>query len=460
MEFRINLDQKLKQLYADQAAKLLADMGQILEPYIPEIVDNFYSELMAIDEIYPILENNLVQKGLKAHLANWIRLVFQPYQEQEVKSVIERQKRIGHIHAKVNVKIEHFIYGIGVLKRNIYGHLNQVILTSNDMASAFMILGQAFDILVSIISQAYVDNEIENEANEVSLKLKGLGQNTAIECERLRSSLLDWLSQTLTLIYQSPAATPLSVTRLEQSSFGLWVIYKADLVFNELNASHFLKEQISAIDEALEAALQARQQQHQVDFFDRMVLLNERVTQTSWFVSSLVDKLLELDTATDPLTRLFNRRYLDTILRRQVDVARSRRLPYAILMIDIDHFKALNDTYGHGAGDQILKQFAELILRSIRESDFAFRYGGEEFLVVLGNATVADTLNIAERIRRDSETRLFQVEDSRISLTCSIGIAADNGHPDYDQVVRLADQALYQAKASGRNRVVVSPTRI
>ena len=182
--------------------------------------------------------------------------------------------------------------------------------------------------------------------------------------------------------------------------------------------------------------------------------MNDAVSKTSWFITTIVDQVIELDTGMDTLTRLFNRRYLDTILRRQTEISMRQGLPYTLLMLDLDHFKEVNDTYGHESGDAILKQFAELLLMSVRSSDFIFRYGGEEFLIVLSNVERQEALNIAEKIRQKCEKHLFQLPiQKQLRKTCSIGISSYNGHPDFNRIIKQADAALYEAKERGRNQV-------
>ncbi|MBI4831283.1 MAG: GGDEF domain-containing protein, partial [Candidatus Lindowbacteria bacterium] len=163
---------------------------------------------------------------------------------------------------------------------------------------------------------------------------------------------------------------------------------------------------------------------------------------------------------TDALTGLFSREHL---LQQYNEVFhRSQRYnrPFSLMMIDIDNFKSVNDTYGHPAGDKVLEQLGQLIMEAIRYEDFAARYGGEEFVVVLPETSPENALHPAERLRKSLEARVFEAGDSRFSVTVSVGIA---GYPDHadtmSDLVKKADSALYDAKGLGKNRVVVSPSR-
>lgn len=160
---------------------------------------------------------------------------------------------------------------------------------------------------------------------------------------------------------------------------------------------------------------------------------------------------------TDGLTGLFNRRYMETHLGTLVDQSAARGKPIAVLVLDIDYFKAINDGYGHDAGDEVLREFALRIRKAIRNIDLACRYGGEEFVIVMPETDMAVATMVAERLRRRIASEPFAIEKGARSLevTISIGIAALSGVADNAAtILKRADQALYRAKRDGRNRVV------
>jgi diguanylate cyclase len=162
----------------------------------------------------------------------------------------------------------------------------------------------------------------------------------------------------------------------------------------------------------------------------------------------------------DGLTGVHNRRYLDETLAHAVSQSRERKAPIALLMIDIDHFKRINDTHGHLAGDDCLRAVAEVLRRHVREGDdFVARYGGEEFVVLLPGATRDDAARRAEILRKEVEGLRIDGHGETILLTISLGLAAMDGndlHSGPDKLIRAADAALYKAKRDGRNRLVVA----
>ena len=159
---------------------------------------------------------------------------------------------------------------------------------------------------------------------------------------------------------------------------------------------------------------------------------------------------------TDALTGLYNRRYMETHVGTLVEQAASRSKPLTVLVLDIDYFKSINDSWGHDAGDDVLREFAVRIRKSIRGIDLACRYGGEEFVVVMPETDMAVATMVAERLRRRIASEPFPIQQGArsIEVTISIGIAALGRGEDAAAVVKRADQALYRAKRDGRNRVV------
>jgi two-component system cell cycle response regulator len=159
---------------------------------------------------------------------------------------------------------------------------------------------------------------------------------------------------------------------------------------------------------------------------------------------------------TDALTGLYNRHYMETHVKTLVDQAASRGRPLAIMMIDIDYFKSINDGWGHDTGDDVLREFAIRIKKSIRGIDLACRYGGEEFVVVMPETDMAVATMVAERLRRAIAGEPFSIQqgDRSIDVTISIGIAELGRDESAAMVFKRADQALYRAKRDGRNRVV------
>ena len=154
----------------------------------------------------------------------------------------------------------------------------------------------------------------------------------------------------------------------------------------------------------------------------------------------------------DHLTKVNNRKSIETILRKEFNRAKRYAHPLSLIMIDIDDFKKVNDTYGHNVGDKVLKEFAKIISSTIRESDHLGRWGGEEFILVATVTTLDDALLLAEKIRAKVAGSTFM--DSQ-KMSCSIGVAQFEDQEDADLFVNHADLAMYEAKKDGKNKVLV-----
>jgi two-component system cell cycle response regulator len=159
---------------------------------------------------------------------------------------------------------------------------------------------------------------------------------------------------------------------------------------------------------------------------------------------------------TDALTGLYNRRYMESHLTTLVEQAVSRGKPLTVLVLDIDFFKSINDNHGHDAGDDVLREFATRVRKSIRGIDLACRYGGEEFVIVMPETDMGVAAIVAERLRRRIASEAFAIgSGSRtIEVTISIGLATLDTDDNAATILKRADQALYRAKRDGRNRVV------
>lgn len=161
---------------------------------------------------------------------------------------------------------------------------------------------------------------------------------------------------------------------------------------------------------------------------------------------------------TDAVTNLYNRHYLTSHMETQLQASQRRGKTLSVLMMDIDHFKRVNDTYGHAVGDRVLKEFASRIAKNIRGVDLAARYGGEEFVVMMPDTPVDWAFMIAERLRQEVAETPFEagVPEGPLSITVSIGVAASTLEDSPSELLERADKALYEAKDTGRDRVVLT----
>ncbi|ALG69339.2 GGDEF domain-containing protein [Beggiatoa leptomitoformis] len=449
--------ERLVEIYQHSQA-LIRRVEAIITPSVERIADLFYTEMLTIVGAQPFLNHALVDTRLRLSLAEWIKQLFLPQTKEEVYLHIQRQREVGNIHARINIPIYLVHHGIRVLKRECRQLLIDSNLERNEMATALSLVEELLDYSSFLINESYFNDIIINERSAQALRMNTINQGLAMDCERLRSLLFDWLRRILTSLYQTPAPTLQQLPTIFSSDFGLWVTYKAELLFidHQQEVDH-LKAQLIKINELVKQAITLRDTNSIIELGATINNLNDAVTHSSWFLSSFINHALEMESGRDPLTHLFNRRYIPTIMQRAIRISATQNAPFCILLLDIDFFKKVNDGWGHDNGDAILIQVGELLVTHVRAGDFVFRYGGEEFLVLLNDINLDTATHIAEKLRLLIEKHTFYINKTiPFTITTSIGIALHEGHPDYSVVISQADGALYQAKEKGRNRIEVA----
>jgi len=214
--------------------------------------------------------------------------------------------------------------------------------------------------------------------------------------------------------------------------------------------NHELEERVGERTKELENAKQELSKAN-----DALEMSNNALETQLKEVNILRAKFQE-QTIRDPLTGLYNRRYLSDVLEKEFPRALRQTTSFVFVLLDLDHFKNVNDTYGHAGGDKALIALSDLLEKYTRAGDYAFRYGGEEFMVLMPDIDLEDAHNRAEELRRSVEELFVEHEKVTIKLTTSIGVASYPQHGNDSEALLLAvDDALYQAKHLGRNRVQV-----
>lgn len=208
---------------------------------------------------------------------------------------------------------------------------------------------------------------------------------------------------------------------------------------------NMMREQLNRAHEKLQSRIEAADA--------RLLETNKALRQQSDELRDMNRKLIELS-ITDALTGLYNRRHFEEVILQELAHSKRQSLPCSLMIIDIDHFKRINDSYGHAVGDEVLRSFAQVIRGSIRQQDIPCRIGGEEFLVACRHTSEQEAMRLAERLRQAAEFSPFQLDDIVIPFTVSIGVTTHEGDAtSLEDVFKHADRALYHSKESGRNRV-------
>jgi diguanylate cyclase len=408
----------------------------------------FYDHMLGDKEGKAFVSNDLVNQRLHASMQGWLRQLFSPAQQPPLE-VYKYQCHVGAVHARIQIPIGLVMRGMRLLKQGITEHLVETELDRAGLVEATRFVSEVMELAMSAMTDSYVIHVGKSVRTDESYRMFALGQNMLAERERQRAALLEWTQQIfLHLLSNSASATP----GLRQSEFGMWLQHKASIIFHDAPELERIRGCIEKLESELIPALLDKRR-NGGDALEAMKQVEADIGEVKFLLTELFDRFIEVESGRDALTRLLNRRYLPTILMREVALARRSGVPFAMLLIDLDHFKNINDSYGHDSGDLVLQQAADLITSSVRVGDFIFRYGGEELLVVLVEIDANRAMSVAENIRSRFAAEPLRVgEGKNVPVTVSIGVAAYNGHPDFERIVKDADDALYRAKHAGRNR--------
>ncbi|MDP5292332.1 GGDEF domain-containing protein [Oceanimonas sp. CHS3-5] len=437
-----------QQILHDYDASLRSRMGELVQAHSRGLAENFYQQMMDLPEARRFLEHEQVNRQLMASMTRWLEQVFSVHEVTQIPAAVERQFEVGRVHARINLPINLVSAGARLHKKCLLEHVTQRWPVPADWLKAATYLVEVIDLSLELMSLAFVSKSERKSRAAEAYRLHNLGMNLSVERERQRASLLDWSQELVFALHQHE--TP--PTALRHAEFGLWFHHQAVSVFEGAPELEQIEHMLRNIDlQLLPALWEARE--HRTAMAESMAALQRELRALSYLLATLFDRFIELEHGRDTLTRLLDRRFLPAVLNREVRLAMRGGGEFSVILFDVDWFKQVNDNHGHEGGDMVLQQVASLVAGSVRSSDFCFRYGGEELLVVLVEAGADNALAVAEKVRdKLMNSELSLPDGKRTQVTLSGGVATFDGHPDYDQLIKRADRALYRAKAEGRNR--------
>ena len=440
-------------LLANISPTVVAKVADIVSERKAGLAAQFYDAMLADNEAASFLSHDIVNNQLHASMQKWLQELFQNTDLAQITAAIAHQRSIGEVHARIHLPLHLVARGITILRQGIY-----VGLAASDMDRADLI--QAADyvttltaLALELMSAAFMRSTERAVRSEEAYRLFSLGQDIHVERERQRAMLMEWAHMAFSTLYRSPGHALLS---LGKSEFGLWFHHKGQIMFEGSNEVNHLNASISRIDGALLPDLIRSIDEGDSDITRTLMAdLDSEIVTIRFHLTTLFDRHVEIENGRDVLTRLLNRRFVPVVLSREIEfINKNHGKGFAVLLIDLDHFKRLNDEHGHDVGDLALQHAAGIISGCIRAGDFLFRYGGEEFLLVLAEVDQTIALRIAEFIRKRLESNPISVnKEKKLTITASIGLAIYDAHPDYQYLISAADKALYEAKRLGRNCV-------
>ena len=414
------------------------------------LAEHFYQQMLQDAGASPFLSHDQVSSRLHSSMQRWVAGLFAPQTHEDLLRIIAEQQKIGEVHARIDIPVHLVLRGARAMKVEfIRLLLADGRLCGDEYLEVARLMSDTIDLAMEVMSQAYASSHDRNSRTEEAYRLFSVTQNIASEKERQRGALLDWENQLMFGL-----ATGLSIAqlpRIRTCEFGVWFRHKGAHAFEGTPEASQIIHGMTQIDDVL-LPLFAEEWRDRVPQLREM---RDLVSTIRFNLDHLFEQNSELEAGRDVLTRLLNRKFMPVVLSKQITYARNHGAEFAVLALDIDHFKHINDGYGHEAGDRVLQQLAALLVNNSRAGDYLFRLGGEEFLMLLVDTGLNGARRAAEKLRASVEREVFRLpQEQTLSVTMSIGLACFDGHPDYQQMMRRADEALYKAKEGGRNQVV------
>jgi len=429
-------------------------MSEIAQQYAQDFATIFYTTLMADSQAQHFLNHQQVKSRLHDSLQDWIKQLCAPDSRASIGTIYARQSKVGEVHARTGVPVSIVLKGARLLKREFEQKSMLYEEPLEKRLQCIQLFGRLMDLSMEAMSEAYATSIDQKTRSSEAYRLFSLTENLATERERQRAGVLDWQSR---FMFEAAVASDRSrLPRIRESEFGLWFRHKGMYAFQGAGEVDLISNAMTQIDEECLTSLCAPELDNakRYELIHRTKGLADNILAQ---MNTLFAKSLEVESGKDVMTGLLNRRFLPSILTREIEFSRQHQKSFTLASIDIDHFKAINDKYGHEAGDSVLVDIASLILARSRGGDFVFRMGGEEFLVVMVDVSPAQAEKLSERLRESIEHNLFTLPNQQsIRATVSIGLTSYNGHPDYQYLLRKVDRALYKAKSQGRNQVRVA----
>ncbi len=433
----------------EQADPLIrAKAAEIAVAHAHYLSIEFYRIVRIDPHAEEFLSNEQVERQLKSAMERWIINVLSA-QVDDVERLIQIQHTVAEVHARIGIPVEIVEMGFRVLKKILYPVIFSSDYSAAEKLQVYHFSINSIDIAMEVMTRAFTYSDSSASKEDENYRIFSLLENAEEEKERQIASILSW---EIDIIYKVLLDSDLgSSLPLSQADFGLWFNHKGRHYFSGIAEVGHISRLIQDFDGIFNQTMRNTRNLNNRSLRVKFLLqIRNTVSQIITLLRELFEEVSRHEVGMDVLTKLLNRRFLPTIFKREIAHANRTGTPLSVLIIDVDKFKEINDTWGHNTGDEILRKVSQAFYDNVRSSDYVFRYGGDEFIIVLTEASENETLRTAERIRsRVEKTKLKAANGEDIALSLSIGAAMFNGHPDYERLIQIADEALYIAKRRG-----------
>lgn len=418
----------------------------ILDDRLNDIFEAFYRRLLSDSHFSVFFRDDAHVRSLVVRQRENVRQAIQ----EDVPTIRRRYTELGRFHHRIFVPFVDFAVGVDFLAAEFLDKVAEERLGADVARDVYAF----FQLIKDYTARGYLTCMLEDDRRDLDLFINSLRDSREIT-SGLIGGHLAWLKQVLDAI-EREREDLLPDVDLERSAFHHWLVSGAAEPYlpGAEERRHLLDLNRRIFTDASNLFYFVRHH-HYMEVMMIYDKINKYILTANNIVTVLITRLKMKELMRDPLTHLYDRTTLEDTLSQALELARLARRPFSVVMVDIDDFKQVNDTYGHLAGDCVLGHVAEVIRRYIRSTDYAFRYGGEEFLLVLNDTPLQGGALLADKVRETIAETVFRCDGTELHVTASFGVAEMPGEQgaDLGALVSRADQKLYEAKRAGKNRV-------
>ncbi|MGC8868102.1 MAG: GGDEF domain-containing protein [Sulfurihydrogenibium sp.] len=403
------------------------------------------------DEKIDIIFNRLlvyVERNFKSfvHKENLLYIKHTLKRVLEDKDKVIEFEEIGRLFAESNILFIESVFVFDFLRKNFIAHLPNDI----DLREAKRV-ERLFDDITNYFSKGYLKNYCIEKIDNINFIEANIIPKEMIEIYSYPLKIhMDYLRRFLYSVVNDEAFIDKDYNSCE---FSIWLkkegknFIEEEVILKRVIILHKVLHNLISITEDY------KKKGLYKEVFFSINEIEDTFLQILTYMLYLNTKALTVEFSKDPLTGALTRRVFYTILKKHIEISELTKLPISIIMADLDFFKKINDTYGHLVGDEALKHFVRVIKENIRKSDYVFRFGGEEFIILLPHTSLKEAVEIAEKIRKSLESKPLVVDGKEIKITASFGVREINLSETIESNIKSADENLYRAKELGRNRV-------
>ena len=333
-------------------------VNEQIQEHSAKLAEMFYSIMMADPEANVFLSNELVNQRLHGSMQRWLKELFS-LEPRDPHEIYRHQCHVGEVHARIQIPFTLIMRGARLLRYAISGYLVESKLDRGDLVKATNYVSEMMELALGAMTDYYVVSVEKSARTDESYRMFALGQNMVAEREKQRAALMEWTQKILLGLLAGVKES--EIPSLGKSSFGLWLQHKAAIVFESAPELEQMRVRIAEVERNIH--LKVAESRKNPD--NARVLMQEiesGIAAIKSLLGGLFDRYIEVDKGRDTLAHLLNRRYLPSVLKREMTMARGGNVHFALLLIDIDHFKAINVTHNHTVGDQVLQLASELIV--------------------------------------------------------------------------------------------------